>query len=157
MKIERNHVYVIPPTHDLSMVDGYLALHDARAAARPARRHRPVLPHAGRGAPRARDRHRPLGHRAPTARSASARIKEHGGIAMAQSPDDAEYDGMPRSAIATGKVDIVLPVAEMPRTAGRAVAATPGGSRCPTPTKVRHASSRRSARRRAPRRRCATS
>ena len=44
-----------------------------------------------------------------------ARVKEQGGITMAQAPDDAEYDGMPRGAIATGMVDFVLPVAEMPR------------------------------------------
>ncbi|MGI9174605.1 MAG: chemotaxis protein CheB [Rhodothermales bacterium] len=33
-------------------------------------------------------------------------IKEHGGITMAQAPEDAEYDGMPKSAIATGLVDL---------------------------------------------------
>ena len=33
---------------------------------------------------------------------------------MAQNPDTTEYDGMPRSAIATGLVDYVLPPAEMP-------------------------------------------
>lgn len=42
-----------------------------------------------------------------------AEIKQQGGVVFAQSPADAEYDGMPTSAIATGKVDIVLPVAEM--------------------------------------------
>jgi hypothetical protein len=35
----------------------------ARPPARQAHRHRPVLPHAGRGAPRARAGDRPLGHR----------------------------------------------------------------------------------------------
>ena len=33
---------------------------------------------------------------------------------VAQAPGEAEHDGMPRSAIATGMVDWVLPVAEMP-------------------------------------------
>jgi two-component system CheB/CheR fusion protein len=33
---------------------------------------------------------------------------------MAQNPESTEYDGMPRSAIATGLVDYVLPPAEMP-------------------------------------------
>jgi two-component system CheB/CheR fusion protein len=42
-----------------------------------------------------------------------AALKEKGGIVMAQAPEDAEHDGMPASAIATRKVDIVLPVAEM--------------------------------------------
>lgn len=41
-------------------------------------------------------------------------IKEKGGLVIAQDPDEADYDGMPRSAIAKGVVDIVLPVAEIP-------------------------------------------
>jgi two-component system CheB/CheR fusion protein len=36
-------------------------------------------------------------------------IKAAGGIVMAQTPESTEYDGMPRSAIATGLVDYVLP------------------------------------------------
>lgn len=40
-------------------------------------------------------------------------IKGEGGMAMAQSIESAEYDGMPRSAIATGLVDYILPPAEM--------------------------------------------
>ena len=40
-------------------------------------------------------------------------IKGDGGLVLAQSPDTAQYDGMPRSAIATGLVDIVCPVEEM--------------------------------------------
>jgi two-component system, chemotaxis family, CheB/CheR fusion protein len=35
-------------------------------------------------------------------------IKEVGGMAMAQAPESAGYDGMPRSAIATNLVDRVL-------------------------------------------------
>ena len=38
-------------------------------------------------------------------------IKENGGLVIVQSPDEAAYDGMPRSAIRTGLVDFVLPVA----------------------------------------------
>jgi two-component system CheB/CheR fusion protein len=34
-------------------------------------------------------------------------------VVIAQRADDAEFDGMPGSAIATGQVDIVLPVAEI--------------------------------------------
>jgi len=43
------------------------------------------------------------------------RIKEIGGTAIAQKPKEAQHEGMPRSAIETGMVDLVLPVAEMPR------------------------------------------
>src|SRR5690606_1326137 len=41
-------------------------------------------------------------------------IKEHGGITVAQRPEEAEYEGMPASAIATGQVDLVLPAAQIP-------------------------------------------
>ncbi len=42
------------------------------------------------------------------------RVKEYGGLAIAQDPEEAEYGDMPRNSIATGLVDFVLPVAEMP-------------------------------------------
>ncbi len=42
-------------------------------------------------------------------------IKEEGGIAIAQQPDEAEYDEMPRNAILTATPDFVLPVGEMPQ------------------------------------------
>jgi two-component system CheB/CheR fusion protein len=40
-------------------------------------------------------------------------VKDKGGLVLAQDPDEAGYDGMPRSAIMTGAVDDVLPVAEL--------------------------------------------
>ena len=42
-------------------------------------------------------------------------IKEHGGMLMVQTPTDAKFDGMPNSAIATGLVDYILPVSEIPK------------------------------------------
>ena len=41
-------------------------------------------------------------------------IKGEGGLVMAQTPESTDHDGMPRSVIATGLVDYVLPPAEMP-------------------------------------------
>jgi two-component system CheB/CheR fusion protein len=38
-------------------------------------------------------------------------VKEAGGIILVQDPEEAEYSSMPRSAIATGVVDFVLPIA----------------------------------------------
>src|SRR6185437_6201819 len=38
-------------------------------------------------------------------------VKEKGGLVIAQDPDEAAYEGMPRNAILTGAVDLVLPVA----------------------------------------------
>lgn len=40
-------------------------------------------------------------------------IKEAGGMLMVQSPQDAQFDGMPNSAIATGLIDYVLPSANI--------------------------------------------
>ncbi|MBV9990334.1 MAG: PAS domain-containing protein [Alphaproteobacteria bacterium] len=40
-------------------------------------------------------------------------IKEHGGIVLVQSPDEAEFPSMPRSAIATEVADFVLPVRQL--------------------------------------------
>lgn len=42
------------------------------------------------------------------------RVKELGGLTIAQDPDEAEHSDMPRAAIATGVVDWVLGVKEMP-------------------------------------------
>jgi two-component system CheB/CheR fusion protein len=44
-----------------------------------------------------------------------ARVKEQGGVTLAQAPSDAEHEGMPAAAILTGAVDFVLPVVEMPQ------------------------------------------
>ncbi len=43
----------------------------------------------------------------------AAAINEAGGFLIAQSPEDAKFDGMPRSVISTGLVDAVLPINEM--------------------------------------------
>src|SRR5215475_3325543 len=40
-------------------------------------------------------------------------LKESGGIILVQDPDEAEYPSMPRSAIATGIADFVLPIREL--------------------------------------------
>ena len=46
--------------------------------------------------------------------SAGARaVKEAGGLVFVQDPRQAKYDGMPKSAIATNAVDLILPVGDM--------------------------------------------
>ena len=42
-------------------------------------------------------------------------IKEAGGLILVQDPNEAEYPSMPRSAIATGLADVVLPVRDLAR------------------------------------------
>ncbi len=49
------------------------------------------------------------------------RIKEAGGLTIAQAPTDADYPAMPLAAIGTGMVDLVLPVAEIATRLGSLV------------------------------------
>ncbi|RYG70358.1 histidine kinase, partial [bacterium] len=41
------------------------------------------------------------------------RVKEHGGLTIAQLPEESQVDSMPRTAIETGMVDWVLPIAQI--------------------------------------------
>jgi len=41
-------------------------------------------------------------------------VSEKGGLVIAQDPGDTTYEGMPRSAIATEAVNLVLPAAKIP-------------------------------------------
>ncbi|RPH75438.1 MAG: PAS domain-containing protein, partial [Candidatus Rokuibacteriota bacterium] len=50
----------------------------------------------------------------PNGSNGIKRVKECGGLVIAQDPSEAEHDDMPRNSIETGCVDYVLRVAEMP-------------------------------------------
>ncbi len=113
MEIERERVHIIPPGAYLS-VDGKGVLRLSRAPERHAAR----LPFdfllnslantfgrrvvcvvmSGTGCDGS------LGLKA---------VKAKGGLVLAQDAGEADYDGMPRSAIATGDVDQILPAAKM--------------------------------------------
>jgi two-component system CheB/CheR fusion protein len=43
-------------------------------------------------------------------------LKAEGGLVLVQDPTEAQFDGMPRSVVATGLADQVLPVADLPAT-----------------------------------------
>lgn len=113
MLVEANHVYVIPPGKHLLSTDGRLRLVDMAPV--PGRRVAVDLffrsladthgPHATAVVLSGVDGDGAVGIK---------RIKERGGLTVAQEPEDAEHHGMPQSAIATGMVDWVLPAAEMP-------------------------------------------
>lgn len=114
VKIEKDHVYVIPPGCNLEMVDGMLQV---IAAQRPRERH-VVIDVFFRTLARAHT-DRAVGIiMSGTGADGSvgmARIKEEGGVSLVQAPEDAEYDDMPQAAIESGVVDFVLPVADMPQ------------------------------------------
>lgn len=46
-------------------------------------------------------------------------LQQSGGHIIVQDPEEAEYDGMPRSAVATGLADAVVPLAGMPHELSR--------------------------------------
>jgi chemotaxis response regulator CheB len=71
-------------------------------------------------------------------------IKERGGLTVVQEPAQAEYDGMPRMALATGMVDLVLKVEEMPRACRSGSASTSARRACCGPTSPRPSTPRSS-------------
>ncbi len=113
VKIEADHVYVIPPARQISLVDGELRLLDLQNE-----RGRRVT--ADLFFRTLADTYGP--HSAGVVLSGAdgdgasglKRIKERGGLTLAQDPAEAEHGSMPRFAIGTGMVDWVLPVADMP-------------------------------------------
>lgn len=113
-KIEPNHVYVISPSIDLTVVDGWLQV---LPASRPRGRHVAIDKFFRTLAENHRDRAIGviLSGTGSDGSIGIAKLKEQGGVTLAQLPEDAEYDDMPRNAIATGNVDFVLPVAEIPQ------------------------------------------
>ena len=110
---EPNCVYVIPPNQYLAIRDGVLYLAEPvkhggirmpidfffRSLAEDRQQRAIGILFSGAGSDGT------LGVRA---------IRGGGGLAIAQDPDTAQFDTMPRSAIATGLVDYVLPPNRMP-------------------------------------------
>ncbi|MCU7829290.1 MAG: PAS domain-containing protein [Candidatus Thiodiazotropha sp. (ex Myrtea sp. 'scaly one' KF741663)] len=113
MKVECNHVYVIPPNKNLRILNGTLQLFDLT---RPRGANLPIdsffrslaadqgtnaicIILSGTGTDGT------LGLKA---------IKGEIGMVMVQDEASAKYDGMPRSAISTGLADYVLPPEKMP-------------------------------------------
>ena len=114
MPIERDHLYVIPPGAYLAVKAGALRL------SQPQERHGARLPFDFLLHSLAEE----FGRRAicvilsgtgADGSSGLKAIKENGGLVIAQDPEEAGYDGMPRSAIVTGEVDLVLPAAKIPQ------------------------------------------
>ena len=112
--VKPDHVYVIPPNHQILMTDHQL---DVQEFDEPRGLRTPV-DHFFRSLAKAH--HEIVGiilSGGGTDGSVGIKaIKEEGGLLMAQSPEEAEYDGMPRAAIATGIIDAVLPVSELAAT-----------------------------------------
>jgi two-component system CheB/CheR fusion protein len=112
MLLERDHVYVIPPGAYLGLAGGAFRL------TRPGGVHGPRQPFdfllnslAGSFGPRAVGV--VLSGTGADGAQGLLAIKAAGGMVIAQDPHEAIYDGMPRSAIATGMVDLTLKLGDI--------------------------------------------
>src|SRR6266542_1876261 len=111
VKVEPNHVYVIPPNRSIRMADSYL---DTAEFTEPHGRRTPI-DHFFRSLAK--------GHSESIAVILSGGgtdgsvgvkdIKEQGGLILVQHPGDAEYDSMPRAAIGTGLADVVMTASQL--------------------------------------------
>ena len=111
--VEPNHVYVISPNKSLAINDGYLSL---SAIKRIEERRAPVDIFFRTLAESKNERAVCviLSGTGPNGSMGMKRVKEMGGVCIVQDPKEAEYSDMPLNSIATGLVDSVLPVAEIP-------------------------------------------
>jgi two-component system, chemotaxis family, CheB/CheR fusion protein len=110
LPLEPDRVYVIPPGRNLSAIDTHLRLSDLEER----RRDRQPIDHFFRTLADTYDGHSVGVVLTGTGSDGTAgleAIKARGGLALVQDPGEAEYDGMPRNAIASGSVDLVLPIA----------------------------------------------
>src|ERR1035438_5013339 len=107
LKVEPNHMYVIPRNTHMSLVGGVLTLTPRGTAPLP---HMPIDPFLRSLAEEQRSRAIGviLSGNASDGALGMMAIKAAGGITFAQSPETSKHDGMPRSAIAAGCVDFVL-------------------------------------------------
>ena len=113
LKMEPNNAYVIPPGAHLNTIDTHLRLSELEKE----RSQRNPIDHFFRTLSKTHDGDS-IGVILTGTGSDGAlgikEIKEHNGLILVQDPNEAEYDGMPQSAIATGMVDLVLPIREIP-------------------------------------------
>ena len=122
MKVKPDHVYLNPPNKNVIIINGALQLMD------PVKTGGINLPIDSFFRSMAEE----MGEKAicvilsGTATDGTLglkAVKELGGLVMVQDPNSAKYDGMPRSAIATGMVDFILPVEKIPEELVRYVKA----------------------------------
>jgi two-component system CheB/CheR fusion protein len=114
VRMKPDHAYVIAPNKSLSVLDGHLTVSDVvsfetrrapvdiffRTLAEAKNAHAVCVVLSGTG---------------PDGSMGLKRVKERGGIAIAQDPREAEFSDMPENAVATGLIDYVLPVGEIPK------------------------------------------
>lgn len=128
--VEADHVYVIPPAAEITLTGGALHL------GKPSRPRGQRLPIDVMLSSLARE----LGERAvgvvlsgmgADGSAGLQAIKSRGGLTLAQRPASAQFDAMPRNAIATGCVDIIDLPAELPARILAVIGRPPGPAAAP--------------------------
>jgi two-component system CheB/CheR fusion protein len=112
LKILRNHVYIIPPNSVMTLIDGSIKLESRELS------DSPFLPVDNLFRSLAEiQKYKAIGiilsGTGTDGTLGIKAIKAEGGITFAQEGRSAKYDGMPRSAIATGEIDFVLSPSEI--------------------------------------------
>jgi chemotaxis methyl-accepting protein methylase len=114
VRVEPDHVYIIPPRHDIEISDSTLTLvprSESGSQHMPIDRFLRTLAEV--------QKTRAIGvilsGTASDGTLGLKAVKARGGISFAQTPETAQHDGMPRSAISAGFVDVVLPPDEIAR------------------------------------------
>jgi two-component system CheB/CheR fusion protein len=110
MRVESGHVYVIPPDTHMTVIDGHL-----RVRPRPATGtvqidalFQSIAEYYGRKAVGV-----VLSGALHDGAEGFRAIRAAGGFTFAQLPEEAQTESMPRAAIATGDVDMILPAKEI--------------------------------------------
>lgn len=113
VRVEPNHVYVVPPNQHLTMADGDIQVTPNTL---PEERRAPVdiFFRTLAESHHARAVCVVLSGTGADGAMGLKRVKERGGAVFVQNPREAMFNEMPRSAIATDLVDDVLPVAAIP-------------------------------------------
>src|SRR5579871_6778145 len=110
-KLEADHVYVIPPDRRVQLIDHKIS---AAEFDEPRGKRAPIDLFFRSAAERVGDGFAVVLSGAGSDGAIGVRaVKEAGGIILVQEPQEAEYSSMPRSAIAAGVADFVLPVRDL--------------------------------------------
>ena len=104
-RVERNHIYMIPPRYNVELSSDILTLHEYdagkinhpidfffRSLAQAYENRAVAVILSGTGS---------------DGTNGIRSVKEHNGVIIVQSPESAKFDGMPRNAISTGFVDLI--------------------------------------------------
>ena len=127
LPVEPDAVYVIPPNRELTVKGGLLHLAEPREP-RGMRLPIDVLFCSLAGDQGARAIGVVLSGMGSDGTLGLQAIKTQGGLTLAQEPGSAQFDSMPKSAIAAGTADVVGPAADLPARILLVVGAPPGAS-----------------------------